>query len=253
MTREEYLSEAQAYIDASGLMHHTIVDNPKPYVSNGNGTMYLSEFYILLKLLGLATAEDSAHWASMIQNCMKEPGLLCRSALKTEELDQQDNYLAVLVASTLLNQKQIALDILTYGRKNWGFYNNQNPGSIKGKDGKILWASFLWRMPQLYYLNLCAVDQDRWYHWPLALYTAAVLVFSTWDAPLTDPDARRLSWLYLLVVGKKSLLGRLASKLFLTRLKKDYGTEGMFVVYNTAYSPNHILRRIMKEYWFTKS
>lgn len=245
----DYNTLAESYIDASGLMAPSVVPVPKPIKSSDNGTMFLSEYHILLELLDQSLPEDKNRWEAAINGCMQEPGLLCRGADKSGAQDQQDNALGVLAAAVVLKRPAIAQSMLAYGFKHLGFFNNEVPGSFRDKAGNIDWNAFLWRMPQLFFFNLCAAGSYKWYtfwYWPLALITAFIIATATNNKPLSDADSRRLTFLAVLATKDHSTLCKLAGHFFRSSVQKDYGAEGMAGAYKQYYQSGHVLIQMME-------
>jgi disulfide oxidoreductase YuzD len=79
---------------------------------------------------------------------------------------------------------------------------------------------------------------------PLMLYTSIVIATSCVNAPASNTDARRLSWLLIQSVKTKSWFCRLVSKLWYNRLYKVF-PNGMKDVAKEYYRDNHPFQR----YW----
>lgn len=262
--------EFKDYIDALGYLNpHPI--NPNTIHNCDNSLMFTSEYYMILKNRGELTPRDATNWKILVETSMPQPGLLARYPGDTGQ-DGPDNMVAVLGAAASLNKPDIARQILDYGLKHFGFFNNENPRSFKGKNGKINWEAFLWRQFQLAF---AAASASGWYNnaviplaillglfifplmpsllnglilalvlsvytpqllfLPLELFTALVIATSCWRVPTSDTDARRLAW-SLIQATQNSFLCKLAARIWTARLYKDY-PEGMNSVAEMYYQP----------------
>lgn len=217
------------YKDINGFISPHIVD--AQYIrQSDNSCMFTSEYYIMLQKMGELTEADKKQWEFLIRSSMRYyQGLLVRYP-GDETIDVPDNFYAVLAASKLLDVPEVSDDILRYGLSHFGFYNGENPGSVKGQDGKIKWPAFQFRQLQMLFAMLVASKHYKWwkfYMWPLELYTALVIATSCYKTDVNDTDARRLAWLLVQTVKDTSLLCKWASVLWFKRLHKDYGEEPM--------------------------
>lgn len=205
--------EIRAYKDGAGYVCPNI---PIPYEMKGcdNGAMYTSELYVMLKLRGEDSAFDAYDWATLIQRCMQQPGLLWRSPNDYSQ-DGPDNMIAVLAASKVLGVPDIAQSILSWGLSHKGCFNNVDVD-------KFTWQACLFRQPQLIYAALCAANKVRWWHAPLALWSAITIAIAGFNSDVNlDTDARRLSW-FLSLATQDSWLCRQATKIWKWKLLKDY-------------------------------
>ena len=235
--------EIKDYIDGNGLVAPGLVEHGTIRASD-NGTMFSSEYYIMLKERDELHSLDADTWETLIRSCMKESGLTVR-APKDLAVDAPDNIIAILAASKVLDKPKVAQDILTYGLAHKGFYD-------PAPTDKINWSAFQFRQLQLVFAMLCASNSYRWYKiWqlPLMLYTTLVILISCLNTPTQDTDSRRLCWSLIHAVAKDSLLCRLASKVWWKRLRKDYGDEGYRVVCNIYYQDNHPFKRYAVNPW----
>lgn len=145
-----------------------------------------------------------------------------------------DDYLGFLNFCVLQNigRYLFSKQLLDFGIKHYGSMT-------------IPWsqAGFMWRQPQLLAAALSAAGHIAWYtfwYLPLVLYTSLVIAVAGIKAdPVTDQDTRRLSWHLLMVMQESSLLCRLAGKLWWRRLRKQYGEEGMRLVFSRYFTPSH--------------
>lgn len=235
--------EIKNYIDGNDLVAPNLVE-PGTIRASDNGTMFTSEYYIMLSERKELQQTDAEAWEQTIRKCMKEPGLTVR-APGDLAIDAPDNIVAILAAAKVLNRPSVAKDMLDYGIKHKGFYD-PNPSS------SINWSSFQWRQIQLVFAMLCASNSYKWYkfwQWPLMIYTALVILVSCINTPTGDTDSRRLCWSLIHAVANDSFLCKLATKVWWNRLLVDYGTEGYRVVCNIYYQDNHPFRRYAVNPW----
>lgn len=234
------------YTDLSGLVAPYKLSEPKPQVATGNGVRYTGEYYLLMGLAGQANDIIKAKYRAIMASCTVTPGVIKRSPLPSNDLEQQDDHLGYLAACRVLGLYSDAEQVLNYGFKHLGFFNTDNPGSYTS-NGTIFWKAFLWRMPQLFFVTLCAADKYRfwkfWY-WPAMLITAFVIAVSAYNKPTSDIDSRGLTFLMVMATSSSSLTCRLASKLFYKFVKQVY-PAGMVGAYTQAYGADHPLTKLM--------
>lgn len=226
------------YINKDGYANPFPV-NPDSGRGCDNSTMFTSEMYIILQKQGIATELDKDKWESLISNCMQEPGLLARYPKAFSELDSPDNMVAVLAASKVLERPQVAKEMLLYGLKHFGNFNNPNPG-------KFTFPSMLWRQLQLVAASVSSAF-PRWLNplhvlvrtlfFPFYLVAAITIFISCIDQPANSADPRRLSWLLIQTVVPVSLMCKFASLFWYHRLYSVYGQKGMGGVAAVYYSP----------------
>lgn len=129
-------------------------------------------------------------------------------------------------------------------------FNTDHFGSMT-----VPWSQtgFMWRQPQLLTAALAAAGHIKWYslwYLPLVLYTALVIaVAGTRASPVTDQDTRRLSWHLLMIMQNESLLCTLAGKIWWRRLRKQYGEEGIRLVFSRYFTSEHPFARFAKNPW----
>lgn len=241
MTVEQAPSESLGeeilpYVDGGGYVAPNLVPEGQERGSD-NGTMFTSEYYILMERLYPNSESSEARadgWEKLIRMCMPIQGLTTRFP-GDRALDAPDNFYGILAAAKVLDRPDVALDILDYGKDHFGFYN---------PTGSFTWAAFMWRQPQMLFAMYASSGSYRWWKWwlwPLALYTALAIAISCKGTPPTDADPRRLSWLLIQAV-KDSWVCRMAAKVWTKRLFKDYpdGMRGVAAVY---YRDNHPFQR----------
>lgn len=216
----------QNYMDADGLVAPFPINTAERNVC-GNGTMFLGELAVLLALRGEASSQTRIHFGQRCGTCVclvpGHTGMPCRSPLNTTEQDSPDNMLGIAAGCIATGQSWIAQDILKYGYKHWGSFNNENPG-------KWTTVSFLWRQPQLLCALKIAVGNKP--NLFLRIVAAGSLLVSCRKVPAGETDPYRLAWL-LWYCTKDDALCRWASKFWWKRLYKAYpdGMMGVRAIY----------------------
>ena len=216
-------SEMQnGYITATGFV------SPSKGGSSNNGVLYTSEYYLLLLLNGELTEDDAAKYEDVMMCCFKQPGLLSRSPDGSGGGEGPDDYIGLAAGADAM-APELAKDVLKYGYNHFGAFNNEDPSKWTTK-------SFLWRQIQLYSCFKWAAGEHPN---PLfRFYTALSIALAGWRKPITDTDARILSWLVIQVAEKKSFMCWVAAKIWRKRLLKDY-PNGMRDVAALYYEAGH--------------
>jgi hypothetical protein len=244
-----FRDEIKSYTDINGYINPYPVDTKRGRQCD-NATMFSSEAAILLVKRLEDNFNDENEWEILINKSSIQPGLTVRYP-KDNTTDAPDNLYGILAASKVLDKPNVALDILNYGKSNFGFYNPSNPNHIKNIDGSINWSNFQWRQPQLLFAMLCSSNTYKWYkfyYWFLDLYTALTIIISCFNTEISDTDSRRLCWLLIQSTQNDSLFCKLASKIWFKRLYKDY-LRGMNDVANVYYKPTG--NNPFGKYWVT--
>jgi hypothetical protein len=232
MIRDDF----KPYFDGTGLL----APQPNPgLIGSDNGPMFLSEYYIMLKRLGELTEQDKKDYHSKISYCLNANWTLNR-VMYPHKASQEgpDDYLGVLNGCKQLGITDIPRMILFAFIRYFGFLNNVEMGKCSKE-------SFFLRQPQLVAAMVAASFPLytfphlllRLIFFPFFAWTALVIAISCINAPQSDTDARRLSWHLVQITKDVSLLCNLASKLWLKRLFKDYGSSGMNAVAAIYYQP----------------
>lgn len=206
------------YIDKNGLVSpHLIAPSSQGYTASGNGLCYTGEYYCLLEQNNELVDADRQAFEKKVRSQCTTQGCLQRSQGDTTA-EGPDDYYGVAAGCQATGNFLLADDIISYGWKHFGSY------SLNGK-----WSatSFLWRQPQLLCALYSAARRLPLVLWPLRLYTALVIAFACRNAKVGDQDAWRLTWLLVQATSPVSFMCRLASKVWLRRLHKRYGTPGM--------------------------
>ena len=240
----------QGYVDGNNLLAPNLV-GPSPGKGSDNGPMYTSEYFIMLKKMGLITASDEIDYATRISTCINSSGMLNRASVPTDMYQEgPDDYYGVLNACMELNLVDMPRRFLWTLIRHVGFLNNTTPGKWTG-------SAFLARQPQLVCAMVAAAFPSlknplhyivRLAALPLFMISAVVLLVSCIGAPTSDTDARRLAWHLGNNVSKVSVLTWLAYKVWLIRLKKDYTNEmkGVAEIYYHPQPDNPYAK-----YWIT--
>lgn len=238
-------SEISAFIDVNNLVSPQAQVNPTKRESD-NGVLFTSEYNMLLALRKEDSLEDSELWELRMNSCMLQPGLLSR-APNDHGQEGPDDVLGFLGAAKVLNRPILAQQMLNYGYKHLGWFNNEIPGSLKKLDGSgINWQAFQWRQLQILGATWGAAGKLSWYkfwQFPTMFYTAMSIALSCINTPLSAADPRILSWC-LIKATSDSLMCRLAAKLWTKRLMKDF-PNGMKDVFTLYFPENHPLRIYM--------
>lgn len=237
-------SEIIPYIDGNGLVTPNLAPVP-PARGSDNGVCFTSEYYIYLKLNNEIKdlREETlmcAEYGNKIVSCMLEAGLVSR-APGDKGVQPPDDYLAIMAACSQLSHPTIAEDILDYGLKHKGSYNNTNPG---------IWTkeSFLWRQPQLIAAAYAASRRSQWN--PIVkllnLYAAICILVGNINDPIDQVDGRRLTFLLIKAMEPVSIVCRMAASVWESRMKKTYGPEFMQEICKIYYKDNHPFGRYAK-------
>lgn len=225
------------YVDGNNLLAPSPVGS-NPGKGSDNGVMYTSEYFIMLKKQNLLCAADCADYDNRISKCVGSNGMLNRASNDTDQ-EGPDDYYGVLNGCMELSNVKYPRAFLLALMKNFGFLNNNSPGTLTG-------SSFMARQPQLTCSMVSAAFPSlknplhylvRLLALPLFIISAVVLLFSCMFTDVSDSDSRRLGWHLGNCVSNVSLLNKLAYKVWLRRLYKDY-PNGMNSVASVYYAPS---------------
>lgn len=222
-----------SYIDINGLVTPSLAPIP-PAKGSDNGVCFTSEYYIYLMKNGEYYPYNDFHdYICVIAHCELKSGLVSRSP-GDRGLQPPDDYLAIMAVCSQLGNPSIASKILKYGLKNYGCFNNANPGEWTK-------ASFLWRQPQLIAATYAAAREGRFNPIVkiLSLYSALVIAVACIGSPKEETDSRRLTFLLTQAMNPVSLLCRLAAKFWVRRQKQIYGDNFMAEVCKIYYQEGH--------------
>jgi hypothetical protein len=215
-----------------------------------NGTMYFSEYMVMLKKLELITDEDKKNFANRISACIGFNLLNRRPLGQNESQEGPDNYYGVLNACIELGNTNVPRTLLWGCIKYKGSLDNVSPG-------KWQWDAFLIRQPQLLTAMISASFPSlvNPLHWlirlaifPLFFISAGIIVTSCMWTPTDQADPRRLAWHLQNNLKKTSLMCWLGSKIWLWRLGKEYPNL-MRDVAGIYYSP--VGNNPYQKYWVT--
>lgn len=224
-------SEIQAnFIDGFNLVSPNPVPKGEQRASD-NGVCFTSEYIIYLNFdEGKLSFNDKSYYRGIIYACCLATGLVSR-APKDKALQPPDDYLAIAAACSYTNLADVADNIIDYGLKNYGCYDNSKPYGPWRKE------AFLWRQPQLIAAMYSAAQRGKYNPFVrlLNVYAAiCILVGNMHDDP-REVDGRRLSFLLIKAMNSTSLLCRLASKVWKQRQEDTYGKEFMKVICSIYY------------------
>lgn len=105
-------------------------------ILDGNALLYTGHKIVLLDTLGeLDMLKDGSTYSCMLASVERLPGLIDRYG-KPGDKQQHDDYLGLFAAGAILN-RSFAQRAVSYGRKNFYSWNNQDPGKW------TLWSFFV--------------------------------------------------------------------------------------------------------------
>lgn len=213
----------QPYKDGNGLYAPAPVP-PGVMRGSDNGPLFTSEVMLIRFEHVLATAEDIDEYDNVIKTCVDSNGNLHRAPGDTTE-DAPDDYYGVAAAYSQLHMKS----------------NIKLPFS-------------LWRQPQLLFAIMASNQTlSRWkfWQWPLAIYSALVVLTSCIGTDSSNTDARILAWLLIKATSDHSILVKLASNIWFNRLYATY-PNGMNDVAGIYFQPQGTGNNPYSIYWVTK-
>lgn len=226
-------NEIFPYIDGNDLVCPNLAPVP-PARGSDNGVCFTSEFYIYLKLNHEQRESDFWEYSRLIQSCMLVPGLVSR-APQDSGITPPDDQLAISAACSQFGGLGIADQILDYGLKNKGCYDNEYPNGSWRKE------AFLWRQPQLVAAMYSAARRGQWN--PIVkllnLYAAICILIGNIGDEEHEVDGRRLTFLLICAMSPVSLLCRIAASVWEARMKKTYGGHFMSEIAQIYYSEDH--------------
>jgi len=242
----------QPYVDGNNLLAPGPM-GPSPGRGSDNGTMYTSEYFIMLKKLGLLSPADELDYHARMSGCVDSNGMLNRAPVPTDS-DQEgpDDYYGVLNGCMELGITDLPRKFLWALISHFGFLNNNQPGKMTG-------SSFLFRQLQLVATMIAASFPSlknplhylaRLLGLPFFVYSAICLLVSCINTDVSNTDARRLAWHMGNCNSKVSILNWLAYKVWLRRLKKDYANQ-MKDVAAIYYHPQGLNANPYSLWWVT--
>lgn len=219
------------FLDASGLVSPNPCSPTAENASN-NGIAYSGEYVTLLALTNQLAAVP--RYISVMTNCEVPgySGLMQRSPSNNRDSQSVDDYYGLLCGLYFTGVYPFARDILKYGLKHFGSFNNLNPGNFT-------FQSMLWRQPQLLAMNLWSAYPGnkliKLLMFPFTLWTAGVIATACLGLDQTGgADPWRLTFLLVQVAKRESWFCKMASKLWYKRLNKVW-SNGMYGVYANYY------------------
>lgn len=203
--------EIKPYIDGNGLIAPNMV-GPNPGRASDNGTMFSSEYIIMLERNGESTMSDRIGYLDVIERCIGKDGELHR-APGDDSPDEIDDHLGVLA----------------------GYAEFKLPPPFK--------LPFrLMRFPQLTYATWVNKGVPSLLIFPLAIYNALCIAVSCVGVDKDhDGDARRLNWLLWQATKRKSLLARIAGAFWHWKEARKFGTKEVmkYVASHLYYQMGH--------------
>jgi hypothetical protein len=204
------------FMDEDGLV--TVDRDPKGKWSTGNGLFNLGLFYTALHMMRQAEIPDVINFIATVHNCWhdkNQPGLLDRNPGRPDR-EAADDYDGVCATSFHFNTHQ-AKAVLEYGRRNWWFYNNENPGK------KEFWSLHA-RFPGRVAFYKACVPSERTNVFDNLGLAAAITANAL--SPRDAVDAKLRTWLWITVVEGRCALVDDSIRLWKARAKRDYGNLG---------------------------
>lgn len=193
-----------------------------------NGLSYTAQAIVCAQE-GTLFHERIPGWLAAIRRCQVVPGLYKRRP-NVLESTSVDDYLSLAACDPTL-----ALEILRYGERTWGFFDVKCPNQ-RGK-----WATWLFRFPGLTthirFGARCHASAFGRFAWAMSVLIAS-------GKPASNQDAHFQTSLMILTFrrsGQKSWLCEQASRRWINRLPKPVGQ--IFADYSGF--PNHPLAK----YW----
>ena len=240
------------YIDGNGLMAPNPQSQPPMGSGSDNGPCFTAEYYVILAKNNELTDQDKADFDQKISQCIFPEGILNRVPItQTDSQEEVDDYYAVLSGCKVLGNTEIPRKFLWATIKYLGFMDSTNPEKLGN------WNSWMLRQPQLIACMVSAAFPSflNPLHWvmrilalPFYFYAAIVIALSCIGTDIGNTDARRLAWSLIQATAPTSLMCWLASKIWYSRLYRDY-LNGMADVAGIYYSPKN--DNPYQKYWIT--
>lgn len=209
------------YIDGNGLLSNAPVP-PGVVRASDNGPLFSSEYILILLKTGQISITDLAQYGKVMHQVIDDNGNLHRAPGDTTE-DAPDDYYGVAAAYSQLDM----------------------PSGLNLPFN-------LWRQPQLLFAIMASNQTlSRWkfWQWPLAMYTALVVLTSDIGTDPGNADARMLAWLLIQATSNSSILVRLTSHVWFNRLFATY-PNGMNDVAGIYFQPTN--NNPYQKYWVTR-
>lgn len=239
------------YWDGNSLLCNEPIVPINGQKGSDNGTLFTSEYYIILKKNNQLIEQDKTDWANKIGQCIDLNGLLNRVPIgQNDGLESVDDYYGTLSAAIELGNTDIPRKFLNSCIKYKGSMDNVSPGTWQ-------WQDFLIRQPQL----LCCMINSSFpslknpLHWllrimflPLYLICGFIIAFSNMGDDPSDSTSRILTWLVRNNLKRTSLACFLGSFIWNYRLKKTY-PNGMKDVAGFYFIPNGTGNNPYSKWW----
>lgn len=248
-------SDIKKYIDADGLVSPTPTFEGQRYAS-GNGVLYTSEYMLKLAfqpiseetlhnalempIMGDLTYGDAKVYTDTIRRCMDVPGLLNRAPGHPDQ-EGPDDYVGLgagLAVCGTTEARNIAKDVLAYGRKHLGYFKNSP------RLPRFSLKPLIWRQVQLItHFKYAAGEVPNAF---LRIIWSVVVALGGKNKPAHDSDSFILTDLLimtrLLSAIPLSWYEKKAIELFNKRVVEVHGDKGLNGAY-AAHFGEHPLSR----------
>lgn len=224
------MDEMVPYTDGNSLA----CPNPvPPYTLQGsdNGPSFESEKTVIAVRRKELSERDRMIYLAKMASCLTPDNLLCRVPYVQIQLGRcpntqspPDDHYALFNGMRHVKNTVIPRLMLKAAWRFKGFMNNVEPGKRTGQ-------SFLYRQPPLVaaLVSACFPSWKNPLHilarlaaFPFYLLAALEIARSCYGEPVGSTDPRRLSWHLIQTVKDHSLLCKLASRIWYSRLRHDY-------------------------------
>jgi len=219
--------EMKPYVDRFGLV------TPSGGTS-GNGLLYTSEWLLTLFRQGILDDETTQKYSEAIDKCQVTKGLFNRHPEATTHRNATDDYIGVIAVSRALGLPY-AHFIYRHGVKYAWVFNNVNPGffHISSWFGR----KFQFRAHVKFGIGMKPNLFER-------LVWCYSVITSAWK-PLTDQDARTLTWLLVITASGQDDLTDKVGEWWMSKFKSQY-KNGMSTVLEDYFGFQHPIARYIK-------
>ena len=204
------------YTDKYGLIQPSTRDGAGE--TSHNGLRFTAEALVAFNNHGKLSREYKYAFLKAIFSCQSMAGLYNRYPGANQLQESVDDLCGVGLSSFILRRNYLAREILHYGRRNFGFFNNENPGSIfRLNSWKINWSAFLWRQVQVFcHLRWAAEENPNCFQ---KLWWIIVILMGT-KRQKDDQDGWVLSWMLVKVAKKRGPIVERVRKYWIKKFKK---------------------------------
>jgi hypothetical protein len=239
------------YWDGNGLL------SPQPGTwapnqsASDNGVLFTSSYCVILKKNSQLNSQDVVDFDNKMVACIGPEGLLNRvPQTRQGGIEGPDDLLGVLNGCVELGNTTIPRKLLWGFIKHLGFLNNVDPGVMTEQ-------SFLGRQPQLVGALVSAAFPSLWnplhwiarlLAWPFYFVAAGSIAIANINEDPSNSNDRFLAWHLQNNTKKTSLMCRLASLIWMKRLKKDY-PNGMKDACALYFKPQGLDQNPYSKWW----